>query len=267
MLRNGWGLVSAAILSVWLGAAGTVFALDIFTLWRQPVVPLHMIQGAWVDYRVVSQEAGRRSEDLVRIQCVGQAGGVTGRTWLVEMLPLEEREDGRLEPLLGEGLILEFSERLLRRSSKLTAVINRVVRWQGGQARELPAREWREDPLVATSMEAEFEPQTTELIGTSIRVVAGREFRCDQYLLAASDTQRVTLPRGVLEQIASRQITAAVNSSIPFLGLAFAAERTNSESRLSPPRAGFTPPAPIQRVETMELVGVGKGARPTLREH
>ena len=67
-------------------------------------------------------------------------------------------------------------------------------------------------------------------------------------------------------QITTREITAAVNREIPFLGVAYAAERVRSESKLDPPSPKFSPPPPQVRVEVMELVGFGFQALPTLHD-
>jgi len=238
-------------------------ALDLFTLWRQPMIPVHMIEGAWVDYRSVTTTGGKQVEDLVRVQCVGAAGSAAGTGWLVEILPLVETADG-IRPRPGEGLQLEISRRLLRREGELTAIVEKVVRWADGQARELATEEWRSDPLVTSSLSAEFEPDSAELISNSIRVVAGREIRCDHFQLTAADTQRVVLPRGVMTQETLWEITAAVNAEIPFFGIVFAAERTRSASRLEPPSKRFSLPPPTARVETMELIAFGNGAHPAL---
>jgi hypothetical protein len=234
----------------------------VFTLWRQPMIPLQMREGAWADYKTVTLASGQRSEDLVRVQCIGQAAG-NQRGWLVEMLPLAETAQG-LVPVAGEGLLILLSEKLLQREGELSDLVWRVVRWQGGAATELTAEQWRQDPLVASSLQGEFAPSRAELVSTSTRVVNGHELLCEDFELTAADTQRVDLPRGRLEQISLREITASLNTQVPFLGIAFASERTQSLSRLDPPSARFALPPPAVQVETMELLDYGEDAQPTL---
>ena len=71
--------------------ATPTLALDLFTLWRQPEVPLRLETGAWADYRSLSLSAGRRSEELVRIQCLGQSAD---GAWIFELLTLDEPAGG-----------------------------------------------------------------------------------------------------------------------------------------------------------------------------
>jgi hypothetical protein len=263
---GGWqGILSAVLIAtmIWPLPAR---ALDLFTLWRQPMIPLHMIVGSWVDYNSVTQAEGRRSEDLVRIQCVGRFGDEMSDGWIIEIVPLHEKE-GKLTPLQGEGLRLHLSQRLLQRDADLKHVIEKVERWQDGQPVELPPSEWRDDPFVASSLKVEFAPDTSELVSSSIRVVSGRELSCDHFQMTATDTQRVTLPTGHLEQVSRWEVTTAVNANVPFLGIVYAAERTHAESRLHPPSDRFAPPPPVTRIETMELIDYGNKAVPILEVH
>lgn len=239
-------------------------ALDLFTLWRQPMLPLNMTVGGWADYSSISHSRGQRNENLVRIQCVEHYGSDETGGWVVELLPLG-LVDQRREPLPGEGLRLYFSQRLLRRDAPLMDVVEKVERWEGGQGSVLDPTEWRENPFVSSSLRAEFTPDSSELISSSVRVVDTLELLCDHFQMTALDTQRVQLHQGHLEQVSSWEITAAVNDKIPFLGVAFAAERTHAESRLDPPSERFTAPAPVTKVETMELVAFGDGALPCLK--
>lgn len=234
-------------------------AFDLLTLWRQPMIPLHLIEGSWVDYRSVVLEGGRRTEDLTRVQCVGAEGGV----WLVEMLPLAH-ERGQFAPVRGEGLRLRLSQRLLRREGELIDIIEEVVRWRDGQPTRLKREEWVNDPLIASSLRVTFSPRHTGQIGSTVRIVSGRELQCDQFEFAGAETVSVELPRGRLLQMSSREISAAVNAEVPFLGLVFVTERRTSSARLDPPSPGRALPPPSFRVETMELVGFGNGARARL---
>ena len=72
------------------------------------------------------------------------------------------------------------------------------------------------------------------------------------------------LPAGEMRQISTVEISAAVNPEVPFLGLAYAAERVRAESTLNPPNNRFQAPPPRIRVEIMELVGYGTDAKPEL---
>jgi hypothetical protein len=250
---------------VLLSIAAPSAALDLFTLWRAPVIPLQIQPGDRVDYHRTTLSGGQREEELLRVQCVGEVGEAGSRSWLLELLPLAETSEG-LEPVAGEGVQLQISERLRERKGDLADLVERVVRWEEGRSTVLAPADWREDPLVLATLQSEFVPQTCERADSSVRVVAGHELRCEQYVLSAADTQRVQLPRATLEQITEWQISAAVNGEVPFLGLAYAAERTRSVSQLDPPSARFAPPPPGLRVETMELVGFGKDARARLGE-
>jgi hypothetical protein len=245
---------------------GGAEAFDIFTLWRQPLVPLRLAVGEWADYRTVTWISGRRSEDLLRIQCVGRSDAPDQPSWIIEMLPLTEDEAG-FSITKGEGLLLQLSGRLLDREGQLTDLVERIVRWEAGQPTELSPEEWREDPLVTASLTAEFMPDRAESVGVATRVVAGRELRCTQFEMTAADTERVTLPRGELQQVSVWEVTAEVNGLVPFLGIAYAAERTKSHSRLDPPSKRFPLPAPVTEVETMELIDFGDQARPALLDH
>ncbi len=227
------------------------------------MIPLNMIVGSWADYSTVTLTGGRRSEDLVRIQCVGRAQEAPARGWVVELLPLQE-VDGTLAVIPGEGLSLQISQEILRREADLVDVIQKVVRWQDGEPRELSPAEWREDPLVEASLVREFQPESVEFLGGAVRVVRGQELACDQFQMTAADTQAIELPAGRLEQVTRWEVTAAISAHIPFLGIAFAAERTRAESHLDPPSERFEPPPPATRVETLELIAYGNRATPQL---
>ena len=55
--------------------ARTVRALDVFTLWRQPEIPLQITEGDWVDYRTRTMAGGRRQPGLTRIVCLDREHG------------------------------------------------------------------------------------------------------------------------------------------------------------------------------------------------
>ncbi len=244
------------------GGAGAN-ALDLFTLWRQPELPLRLAPGAWAEYRSSTLEGGQQSDAAIRIQCVGRAAD---GAWEIELLPLVDRPTGRV-PEAGEGWLLLLSDRVARREGDLADLVRKVVRWQAGRPTELAAAQWREDPLVSSSLRAAFRPQTTRSAGESVRVVGGRELLCRQYELAAAETTRVQLPRGTLVQATRREISAAVHPEVPFLGLAFATERITTDSHVEPPRAGRRDPPRGVRFELMELVAFGGDARRALGAH
>ena len=256
--RRGRSLLAPAVCALLLCAA-PAHALDVFTLWSRPELPLSLAPGARADYRTQTLETGRRSDDALRVQCVAE--DVSG--WWVELLPLVEVEAGVLAPAPGEGWRLHLGRGLLERRGDLAAHVLAVEQWQEGRGRVLDPAEWREDPLVQSSLRSEFVPdERSELEGT-MRVVGGRELPCAHYLMAAADTTLLTLPRGELRQIHRREITAAVNADVPFLGLAYAAERSETRSTLVP-EGSRKAPRPEIRVEIMELVGFGNDAAPVL---
>ncbi len=277
ILTDGWRPRSLAVLFVLLGALlpQNGLALDIFTLWRQPEIPLQIVAGSHVDYSNISLAGGRRVHDLIRIQClyvdaddaaVAAAGSEIDR-WAIELVPLVEDEHGAFTPVAGEGLWLQVTAKLLEREGTLVDSVERVVRWHDGQAIELEADEWRDDPLVTVSFASEFIPDQVTRHGSSSRVVSGRSFVCDQFVLAAADTQAVDLPHGRLEQITTHEISVAFHEDIPFLGIAFATERNVAVSQLDPPSSRFDPPPPTNQIDTMELIGFGFDAIPLLGSH
>ena len=243
----------------------SVHALDVFTLWRQPELPLRMEEGTWVDYRTQVMAGGRREEGLTRIVCLGREHGSDDETWLLELLPLAEQPDGSLRPVPGEGARLRLSRRLLDRQGHLLDAVVEVERWRDGLSEKVSEDQLRNDPLVSASLDTEFIPDRTESRDPTTRVIAGTQFLCDQFVMSAADTQSAELPAGRMIQVTTREITAAVNEEIPFLGLVYAAERVRSGSKLDPPSSKFSPPPPQVRVEIMELLGFGSQARPVLR--
>jgi len=257
--------ITPAVLALILSWAVPGQALDLFTLWRQPMIPLHLMAGDWADYHSTSLHGGRRSTNTVRVQCVGSTETAEGRSWLIELIPLSEAPSG-LQPIPGEGLLLQLADGILRREGALLDLTQRVVQWEDGVPHELSPDQWRDDPLVASSLESEFEPESVELTGSTNRMVGRQKLACDVFELAAADTQRISLPHGAMEQIALWEVAAEVNSEVPFFGVVFISERTASQSRLDPPSARFTPPPPVIEVETMELIGYGSGADPILSD-
>jgi hypothetical protein len=242
--------------------ATPAIALDLFTLWRQPEVPLRLETGAWADYRSLSLSAGRRSEELVRIQCLGQSAD---GAWIFELLTLDEPAGGGvLVPRPGEGLRLHLDPSLTQRQSSLIDLVREVVQWRDGRAEVLEPEQWREDPLVASSLAREFSPGAVIDQGETTRVVQGRELLCRQLLWTAADSTVVQLPHGRLLQSSLREVTAAVDPTIPLLGIAYAAERSRADSHFDPPSRRFPDPAPEVKVHTLELVGFGLDAQSVL---
>ncbi len=259
--RRARAVAWAAAVALICGVAGPAAPLDVFTLWRQPELPLALRAGAWADYRTQTMAGGRREEGAVRAVCLGRGDD---DAWIFELLPLEEADDGSLRPIAGEGTRLELEGRVTERKGELFDAVRRAVRWTAGRPEDLDPRSLREDPLVAASLDSAFEPDATEEKGATTRIVAGRELSCRQLVMTAADTQSVELPAGTMIQTTLREVTAAVHPDVPFLGLVYASERVRDESRLDPPSRRLRPPAPRVTVEVMELVGFGDGASATL---
>ena len=246
-----------------LSGARPVRALDVFTLWRQPEIPLHIAEGSWVEYRTQTMAGGRREEGVTRIVCLDRAGGSDDDTWLLELLPLVE-EDGVTRPVEGEGVQLRVSRELLSREGTFLGAIVEAVQWRGGQAHKISPEDLREDPLVAATLASDFVPDLVQQKDPTTRVVQGVQFLCDQFVMSAADTQSADLPAGRMLQFTTREIVAAVNAEVPFLGLTYVSERVRAESRLDPPSRRFKAPAPRVRVEVMELVAYGYESKPFL---
>jgi len=260
---NGWPLLSAvrvlvalALIIILLPAAPAA-ALDLFTLWKQPEIPLRLQEGSWVDYRSQVMAGGRREEGLTRLVCLTTADGSDDKTYLLELLPLEEQKDGTLLPLPHQGAQVRVSRDVLKREGSLLQAIVEVHHWQDGRPREITPEELRDDPMISTSFTSDFSADEVSSQQSTTRIVGGHQFTCRQWILASADTQSVVMPAGRMNQISTREIAAAVNDEIPFLGLAYASERVRSVSSLDPPNRKIpVPPARI-RVEVMELVGFG----------
>jgi len=251
-------VLGTVVLGLILPLARPVLALDVFTLWRRPELPLVLETGAWADYRTQVMAGGRRESGLLRVACVGRNQG-GGEGWVMELLPLEEADDGSLHPVPGEGVRLVLAASVTERSGHLLDSVLEVTRWTEGIPAEITSQQLREDPLVAASLDTEFVPDLTVPQEDASRIVGGREMMCSQFVMSAIDTQSVDLPAGRMVQVTTQEVTAAVHPDIPFLGLAYAAERIRAESTLDPPSRRFQPPPPRVRVEVMELVGFGTG--------
>lgn len=256
-------LLAACLVLISVSGARPVRALDVFTLWRQPEIPLQINEGNWVEYRTLVMAGGRQEESLTRIVCLDRDHGSDDETWLLELLPLVE-ENGRTRPLPGEGMQLRLSRSLLNREGTFMEAIVSAVQWREGQAEPISREELRDDPLVAASLAASFRPDRVERQDPTTRVIEGKQFLCDQFVMAAADTQVAELPAGRMIQVTTREIVAAVHEEVPFLGLTYLTERVRAESRLDPPSRRMKAPPPRVRVEVMELVAFGLRADPTL---
>ena len=232
-------------------------ALDFFTLWQRPELPLTLEAGLWADYRRQAVTEGRRTDDLVRIQCLGRDD--QGR-WLLEVLPLVETAGGDLKVAPGEGLRLRLTGAVTDRTGDVMEAVDEVRLWRDGEVQVLDRRQWRRDPLVTASFSGDFAPDTVDESGATVRVIAGRELSCRQLVFAAADTQVAELPDTRMVQTATQEVTAAVSDEIPLLGLAYVSERVAAESRLDPPSKRMPAPPPSLRVEILECLDYGAGA-------
>lgn len=264
----GTAVIATAVLGLFLPGimvswAPPCRALDVFTLWNRPELPLMLDEGVWADYRTQVMAGGRREENTLRVACTGRDGD---GAWIIELLPMDEVEPSVLVHREGEGVRLVLdAERVARRDDLLEAV-RQVTRWRGGVPEKISPAQLREDPLVAASLDAAFEPDVVEPKKDATRIVRERELMCRQFVMTSTATDSVDLPAGTMVQTTTREVTAAVHGDVPFLGVAYAAERVRAESRLDPPSERFDPPAPRVRVEVMELVDFGDGATPSLPE-
>jgi len=247
-----------------LGAAGPACALDVLTLWRQPELPLRLAAGAWADYRTQVMTGGRRETGATRIACLGRDGDGDDAAWIIELVPLAEQADGTREPVGDDGVRLKLAPSVTRRTGTLLDHVREAQRWTGDGWVPFSREELQRDPLLSSSLEHEFVADEVRRDPPTTRVIDGRELLCDQFTLSAADTQTADLPAGRMIQVTTREIAAAVNAEIPFLGLAYAAERVRAESRLDPPSRRFKAPPPQVRVEVMELVGYGTDAKEAL---
>ncbi|MEZ4387353.1 MAG: hypothetical protein R3D98_07185 [Candidatus Krumholzibacteriia bacterium] len=244
-----------------LVVATSAGALDLFTLWQRPELPLNLAAGLRADYRRQALTEGRRTDDLLRVQCLGR--DAAGR-WVLEVLPLVEVAPDSLAVVPGEGLRLHLSRRFEERRGNLSEAVAEVVLWRDGQMSRLDEQEWRQDPLVTASFSGDFVPQTVTERAPTVRVIGTRELTCRQLEFAAADTQRARLPAGTMVQISSQEVAAAVHPDIPLLGLAYVTERLRAESHLEPASDRFPPPPLQLRVEMLECLGFGRDARPWL---
>lgn len=259
---GGRRLAPAVLLCVlWvLGAPGGAGALDMLTLWRQPELPLRLETGAWADYRTQVMAGGRRESGLTRVACLGRRGDGADAPWILEMVPLQEGPDGTCTPVPADGVQLTVAASILGREGTLLDHVLEARRWQDDRWEPFDRQDLRRDPLLASSLEQDFVAGRVQVDPPTTRVIQGRELLCDQFTLAAADTQVAALPAGRMIQVTSREIAVAVHPEVPFLGLAYAAERVRSASSLDPPSSRLRPPPPQVRVEVMELVAYGTGA-------
>ncbi len=262
---RGRRLAPAAVLcAALLATAGGARALDVLTLWRQPELPLRLVAGAWADYRTQVMTGGRRETGITRIACLGRDGDGDAAAWIIELVPLAEQADGSRTPVADDGVRLELDPSITDRTGALLDHVREARRWTGDGWVPFSREELRQDPLLSSSLEHAFVADQVRRDPPTTRAVDGRELLCDQFTLSAADTQTADLPAGRMIQVTTREIAAAVNAEIPFLGLAYAAERVRAESHLDPPSRRFKAPAPQVRVEIMELVGYGTAAKALL---
>lgn len=234
------------------------------TLWRQPELPLRLETGAWADYRTQVMSGGRRESGLTRIACLGRKGDGTDAPWILEMVPLEEGPGGVCTPLPADGVQLTVAASITGRTGTLLDHVLEARRWLDGRWEPFDRQELRSDPLLSSSLEQDFVAGRVQQDPPTTRVIQGRELLCAQFTLAAADTQVAALPAGRMIQVTTREIAVAVHPDVPFLGLAYAAERVRSESSLDPPSSRLRPPPAQVRVEIMELVAYGTGAKAAL---
>ncbi len=256
-------LLAILIVLICLSGARTVRALDLFTLWQQPEIPLRLTEGHWVEYRTRTMAGGRREESLTRVVCLSRMHGSDDQTWLLELLPLQE-QDGKTRPIPGEGVQLRLSRDVLAREGTFWDAVVEAVQWREGKSESISAADLQADPLVAASLATNFTPDHTEQKDPTTRVVQGTQFLCNQFVMSAADTQVADLPAGRMIQVTTHEIIAAVHQDVPFLGLAYVSERVRADSKLDPPSRRFQTPAPRVRVEVMELVAFGRESTPVL---
>ncbi len=250
--------MTAACLAVLLGTGVSARALDLFTLWRQPDLPLDLTPGSWADYRHQTMTGGRRDTDLTRVVCLAAPEGRPAGDRVFEVIPLQEDDQGRLEPVPGQGVWLLVSGDIARRSGDLWDLVREAWQWDGGEARRLSVDQMRQDPLTAGFLQGDFAPDKVEHQEPATRIIDRRQFLCSQMVLSARDTQSVDLPAGRMLQTSLHEVTAAFNPELPLLGVAYAAERISSQSSFETPNPRFHAPAPRIRVEVMELVAFGR---------
>jgi hypothetical protein len=226
-------------------------ALDLFTFWNDPDIALAADAGDWALYRMVTLDAGRRTEDLVRFRC----DAVDDDGWRLTVYPVVENDEGFFDVpsdawsfTLGRGATTD--------AASLADYVSDVIRMIDGEPRSIADREWKEDPLLNASLGDGFAPDVREPTGDTTRVVGGRDLLCAGLKLASTDSTRIELPRGVLLQIHTRDVSVALHDDVPFLGVVFASERGETRSELDPPGRRRQPP-PRQRIETMELIEFG----------
>ncbi len=224
-------------------------ALDLFTLWdasaRGPVVA----DGDWAIYRMSAFEAGRRTDDVLRIRCLDAGGDA----WRLEVAPVAEDRDGL--HVLDDGV---WTFTLARDGdADLRDRVSDVVRRDGGRDRPIPDREWREDPLLSLALSGGFTPDDREPLDPTTRWVDGVTLMCDGLALSSRDTTTLDLPRGRLLQIHVRTVTVALHDTVPFLGVVHAVERAETRSEVDPPGRRRQPP-PQVKAETMELISFGR---------
>lgn len=256
-------LAALAVL-LFLGAGSSARALDLFTLWRQPEIPLDLTPGSWVLYRSQSMISGRRSEDLTRVSCLAAPADADPTDRVFEIVPMSETDEGKFVPVEGQGVRLLVSGRIAERKGDLRDLVREAWQWDDGAAKRLSMDDLRDDPLASRMFAADFHADTVEEGGRSTRIVAGQQFLCTQLVMTERDTQSIDLPAGRMTQVSSHEITVSYDPGLPLLGLAYVAERINSASSLDTSNPRFQAPPPRIRVEVMELIDFGRDAKASL---
>jgi len=226
-------------------------ALDLFTFWNDPDIALVAETGDWALYRMITLDAGRRTEDLVRFRCES----VDDDGWRLTVYPVVENDEG-FSDVPSDAWSFTLDRDAPADAASLADHVSDVVRMIDGEPRAIADREWKEDPLLNASLGDGFAPDVRERTGDTTRVVGGRDLLCGGLKLASRDSTRIELPRGVLLQIHTRDVSVALHQDVPFLGVVFASERGETRSELDPPGRRRQPP-PRQRIETMELIDFG----------
>ena len=157
--------------------------------------------------------------------------------------PWQEGPDGTCTPLPADGVQLTVAASILGRDGSLLDHVLEARRWLDGRWEPFDRQDLRRDPLLASSLEQDFVAGRVQADPPTTRVIGGRELLCDQFTLAAADTQVAALPAGRMIQVTSREIAVAVHPEVPFLGLAYAAERVRAESSLGSPQQPPAAPA------------------------
>ncbi len=135
--RRRWASGVAVVLLV---AGSPALALDLFTLWRQPEIPLRS-GGAWVDYRTQVMAGGRREPGCTHLACLDGSGGATTNPGSSSSCPWTKRADGTLVPVpRAMGTRLRHFAAASARAGALLDARARDRQWRDGDARRRSPR-------------------------------------------------------------------------------------------------------------------------------